>query len=55
MHSPGPRGPRISKPGEALARALALRGLTCDREHAAQLADFLLDAVASGVLVPPAR
>jgi len=47
----------VSKPkqqaGEALARAFAARGVRCDRELAAQVADLLLDLVERGVLVSP--
>lgn len=38
--------------GQALARVLAARGVRCDRERAARLADTLLHLVATGCLRP---
>ena len=41
----------IDKPGDALARAFTARGVRCDRERMAAVADLLLSLVERGVLV----
>jgi len=50
-HPDRPRSKPSLQPGEAIARVLAARGVRCDRERAAAVADFLLSLVERGVLV----